>query len=91
MSVLVRIIADANGNPTPHDGRWVVRWNPHTKFGVCDIQSTSDIRKARRFANPGHAVEEWRTISRVQLIRPTDGKPNRPLNGLSIEITKEGA
>ena len=33
--------------------------------------------------------QEWSTVSRVEPTRPWDGKPNRPLAGVSIEIEDE--
>lgn len=88
MTNIVRIVGTANGGSTPHDGCYVVAWNPHTKFGTCEIDTTRDLTKARRFKNPAQILDEWTTVSVVQRKRP-DGKPNRPLSGLTIEITKE--
>jgi hypothetical protein len=75
--------ADGSG-PTPHDGRYVVSWNPHTEAGTLDLTSTAEISKARRFEN-GDEFTEWKTVSRVQPRRPWDGMPNRPLAGITIQ------
>jgi hypothetical protein len=88
MTEIVLIIGAANGGATPHDNRFVVRWNPHTEYGVCEITTTDAIEDARRFA-PGQALAEWKTVSRIEPRRSMDGKPNRPLSGLTIEVIKE--
>jgi hypothetical protein len=83
MSRIVQVVCAADGGRTPHDGRWVVSWNPHTEAGTLELTSTSDKAKARRFEN-GDEFVEWKTISKVQPRRPWDGKPNRPLTGITI-------
>lgn len=84
MDALVRVRYDSNNNPTPHDGRYIVAWNPHTQYGTLALTSTSDRRKARR-APLAQWLTERKTISRVQPRRP-DGEPNRPLCGINIEL-----
>lgn len=81
---VVRVIGQANGEPTPHDGEYVVSWDPHTPYGDCAITTTKELARARIFTCLSDALEEYRTVSRVQPQRPTDGKPNRPLMGLSV-------
>lgn len=85
MSVVVRIMCGPGGSATPHDGRYVVRWNPHTPYGVCRVDSTDDIRQARRFANAAEALAVWNTVSHVDPVR-FDGKANKPLAALTIDI-----
>ena len=88
MTVIVRIIALAGGTGTassPHEGRWVRYWNPHTRAGVCELETTVNRAEARRFASPDVVMAEWRTVSVVEARRPWDGEPNRPLTGLSIQ------
>lgn len=87
MTHIVRVVGLADGTPGPHADRYVVRWNPHTEFGTCEIDTTDDPNKARKFDSMATAHDEWRTISKVQPRRP-DGKPNRPLAGLTVEITR---
>lgn len=86
MKAIVQIIGSTAGIPTPHDGKWLVEWNPHTYYGACDIATTDDPKEAKVFDGPIHVMKEWRIVSAVQAIRPTDGLPNRPLTGLSIMI-----
>lgn len=85
VAYVARVISDANGDETPHDGRFVKRWNPHTVYGICDLSSTDDLQAAKKFATASEAMAEWRTVSEVAPRRP-DGLPNRPLTGLTIEI-----
>ena len=88
MSGVVRIMGAADGTATPHDGRFLLNWYPHTRFGTLACDSTDDITKARRFRDFAEAAEEWKTISRVEPKRPTDGAPNRPLSSLTIVFEK---
>lgn len=89
MATIVKVIGAADGRTcTPHDGRYVVSWNPHTRAGTLELTSTGDKTKARRF-NGMTAFEEWRMISRVQSQRPWDGQPNRPLTGITCEFSNE--
>ena len=80
---IVQIVGAADGSHTPHDNKYVKSWNPHTRAGILELTSTSNIAEARRFEN-GEEFEEWRTISNVQKTRPWDGRPNRPLTGITI-------
>ena len=70
---------------TPHDGRFIVSWNPHTKAGILDLTSTQDPRQARVFSLVD-LWEEYRTISLVEPVRPWDGEPNRPLTGINLAV-----
>lgn len=83
--VVVRVVGRADGGKTPHDGRYVTAWSPHTTAGTLVLTSTADVARARRFTRK-EAFCEWREVSRVQPVRPWDGKPNRPLSGVSIEL-----
>lgn len=85
MTCVVKVVGIADGTPSPHDGRYVLRWNPHTEFGTCAIDTTGDKSKARVFSGLMEVHYEWSTISKVEPYRP-DGKPNRPLAGLTIEV-----
>lgn len=85
MPVVIRIVRAENGTRTPHDGRFLVAWNPHQPYGTLAVTSTDDISKARRFSGVFRAISDARTISRVQPRRP-DGLPNRPLSALTFEV-----
>lgn len=82
--VIIRIVGGADGSPTPHDGKYVIAWDPHTEFGTLGLTSTDEVARATRF-DPHQAVREWQTISRTQPTR-RDGRPNRPLTGISIAL-----
>lgn len=85
---VVRVVQRADGSSTPHDGRYVVSWNPHTKAGVLELTSTTDLAEATHFPWPD-VFDQWKTVSKRQPTRPWDGKPNRPLTGVTIEITRD--
>lgn len=89
MRCVVRIIGQANGRKSPHDGRFVKAWNPHTIFGLCDIETADSLADALVFEDAAEAFMQWRMRSDVEPNRPTDGAPNRPLTGLTIEIIKK--
>lgn len=78
----VKVVSRADGRSSPHDGRWIVACNPHVNAGDLDVRTTEDRAQACIFT-----LEEWwnlyRTTSRVQRVRPWDGKPNRPVTGLN--------
>lgn len=86
MKVVVKVIGSASGGYTPHNNRYVRKWNPHTKFGTLDLVSVKYPQLAREFEF-FEVLEEWKMVSNTQETRP-DGKPNRPLTGVTIEIVK---
>jgi hypothetical protein len=89
LPVLVRVVCAAEPDvKTPHDGDWVVEWNPHTEWGVLGLSSTRERSKAKRFAHHADVFRQWKTTSIIQPVRP-DGRPNRPLTAVSIEIEPE--
>lgn len=79
------VVSGANGDPTPHDGRYVVHWDPHTEFGMLKLVSTTQRGLAYRFPSAEQVLKEWRTISKHHPVRP-DGKANRPLAGITISV-----
>lgn len=85
---IVRVVGRADGGQTPHDGRYVVNWNPHTAAGILELTSTDNIEEARHFPWP-EVFDEWKAISGVEPKRPWDGRPNRPLTGVHIEIIRD--
>lgn len=82
----VRIIGLPDGRATPHDGRWLVDYDPDTRFGDLRIVTSGDRRAARCFETLADLVAYLRRTSAVQPTRP-DGRPNRPITGLTIEIS----
>lgn len=86
MSIVVRVVCAADGSKTPHDGCYVVAWNPHTKAGILELTSTPNPAEAYHFANVGQVVQEYRTVSRIERVRSWDGRLNRPLTGVTVEF-----
>jgi hypothetical protein len=86
MPVRVIVICAAAGDPTPHDGRYVVSWNPHTPAGILEVSSTNNPLEARLFTDSLEVLTEWRTISSVEPVRSWDRKPNRPLTGITVNM-----
>ena len=85
MNAIVKVIGTLDGTPSPHDGRWVVGWNPHTPYGTCEIATTPDRALAKVFVDAEEAYRQWHATSVLAPYRP-DGLPNRPLTGLTVEI-----
>ena len=70
----------------PLNGRYVMDFD----VGAYDpdagpVPTTTDIAKAKHFADIVEALAFWKTQSRIRPIR-WDGEPNRPLTGFSVEI-----
>jgi hypothetical protein len=83
--IVMKVISAANGARTPHNGRYLVTANPNTRFGMLQATSTDDIDKAMRIEDAVAFHKLWAAVSEVQPVRP-DGKPNRPLTALTIEL-----
>jgi hypothetical protein len=49
------------------------------------IRLTRDRARAMRFANNGEAMTAWNMVSNARPLRP-DGKPNKPLTALTVEV-----
>lgn len=81
MKVTIQVLGAADDTKTPHDGRYVVAWTPHTRYGTLACTTTQDRAQASRFTK-AEAYMRWRTISMRDPVRP-DGKPNRPLAALN--------
>ena len=88
MSIAIKIVGNALGMPTPHDGRYVreVAWDVD-QDGRCEITSAANASEAKRFDDFLKATEFWKTQSKVRPMRP-DGKPNRALTAYTVEIAE---
>ena len=82
---VVQIHGAADGTTTPHDGRYLVAWNPHTKFGTLECTSTDRLWEATQFDGALDVLNERGVVSSVEPVRP-DGKANKPLAALTITI-----
>jgi hypothetical protein len=82
---VIRAIAFANGTACPHAGQFVERADFEAHNGQGRMAFTDDIRKALKFPTAGDAIQFWQTTSKGYPRRP-DGKPNRPLTALTVQI-----
>lgn len=73
------------GFPEKNGGKYVESFDPEFMNGLGRVYSTDDIEKAKTFDDFGQAFEFWKTQSKTKPTRP-DGKPNRPMTALTIEI-----
>lgn len=86
MTVTLKFIGFANGEPAPISGHYLVKYDPTIdKEQRILLETTTDRSKAKKFANPGEAFSEWKRVSPNVPIR-YDGKPNRPLTAYTVEI-----
>jgi hypothetical protein len=79
----IRIVELMNGQPTEHDGRWLVEYEPAPYPQPSFLVTTADPGQARRFGSAADARECW-----MQSVgtRPWDGRPNRPLTAFTVFI-----
>lgn len=82
---VIRVVGDALGRPTEHDGCYLVDYDVDARDGRGEITTSPHPDEARRFDDGGAALEAWRTVSTVSPTRP-DGKPNRPLTAFTVSI-----
>lgn len=82
---VIRAIGFANETPCPHEGQFLMKADFEAFGGQGHMVFTDDVGKALKFATAGDALLFWQTTSRTKPKRP-DGRPNRPLTTLTIEI-----
>lgn len=82
---LIRAIGFADGTPCPHTGHWLMAFDHDAHDGLGHGIFTTSVNSAKRFASMGDAMEFWRRQSTVKPLR-ADGRPNKPLTALTIEI-----
>lgn len=82
---ILRIVGFSNGRPSPHDGRYVVAFDPDAYDGLGDVQTSADPHQAIKF---NEAIDAWNLWRKVSTKRPrrADGKPNKPMTAFTIEI-----
>jgi hypothetical protein len=78
MANVIKLLATADGSPSPHDGEYVQSYTPDGGEGRGRLVTTPEIGRALRFKDSMEAFEAWRAVSRTHPVR-IDGKPNRPL------------
>lgn len=69
----------------PSRGKYLEHFDPDASAGRGNVLWTYKVEKALKFKDISHALDFWRTPSKVMPTRP-DGKPNRPLTAFSVEI-----
>ena len=84
---LMRVVAMADGRPGNWAGMYLHSADFDANGGIGDMAFTSDPARAMRFASSDEVLELWHTQSTVLPLRP-DGKPNRPLTALTIQIVE---
>jgi len=77
----------ANGGDCPHAGEWLKSFDHEFDEGRGFGEFTRDPKRALRFTTREAAMEFWRRSSTIKPLRP-DGRPNRPLTGLTVSVTK---
>lgn len=84
---LIQCIADANGEPSPHDGMYLSRYEPDAQDGRGLVEWTKDPERAIPFTSLMHAREAWMRVPVTRTKRP-DGHPNRPLTAYTVSIQR---
>lgn len=87
MTAAILIVGSVLGNPTLESGRYLMDFDVGAHTGRGPIPTTDQLAKAKHFADPGEALEFWKTQSRVRPLRP-DRLPNRPLTAYTVEIVE---
>jgi hypothetical protein len=82
---VIKAVMFANGQPCPHAGMFLKAADFNAHDGQGFMTFTAFPENALQFQTAGEALMFWRTQSKVRRFRP-DGRPNRPLTALTIEI-----
>lgn len=88
MSIVIRAVGFANGVPCPHAGQFLKSFDFEAEDGIGYGEFTTAIEQAKKFESAADAMIFWRTVVRCKPWRE-DGKPNRPLTALTVEIRDE--
>jgi hypothetical protein len=84
---IIRIVGLSNGEPTPHDGKYVREFHPEEgPVGVGVLKTTFDITRAKVFKDFSEAHRMWTAMDTREPTRPWDGKPNRPMTMWTVEF-----
>lgn len=89
MTVAIIALCFANGAPCPHEGQYLEAFDFEHGDGVGWGEFTSDPVKAKRFDDTVAAMTFWKIVPTCRPLRE-DGKPNRPLTALCVEIREIG-
>ena len=85
---VIKAVAFANGQPCPIAGQYLVSMDFEAFNGRGFATYSSNIEKAKKFADAGAALLFWHTVPVRRPVRP-DGEPNKPLTSTTIEIIDE--
>ena len=83
--ISLKIVERADGTAVPFAGEYVKENHVDAYDGRGYLETTPDVRKAKKFQTATQALNYWKKQSTVQPMRP-DGKPNRPLTAFTVEI-----
>lgn len=79
-------LAETSGGEPLALGMLLQSYNPEWDDGKGWAVWTSDPAQAMHFANSGAALKCWRSLAQCHPVRETDGRPNRPLTAVTVEI-----
>lgn len=82
---VIKVVGFVSGGPSAYDGQYLEAFDPDWGAGLGRVWTTLDPARAMRFESLAKALEYWKQQSRVRPTRP-DGKPNRPLTALTVEV-----
>jgi hypothetical protein len=90
--VIVAVEFAQEGVPFKYPGQFLEWYKPNVPLGQTMASWTNDLKKAMKFDTAADAFAEWKrertvpTPSGGRMI--PDGKPNRPLTAITIEVKK---
>jgi hypothetical protein len=67
---------------------WVKSFDIEAHDGQGDVEVTQVRGEAYCWPNPAAAMAAWNTISTVRPVR-ADGKPNKPMTAMTIELEEQ--
>jgi hypothetical protein len=85
MSVVIRLVARANGARSQRAGKYIARYVP-SPFGRDILVVSTDVGRAKRFEDHTAAHAFWTQQHGMR----ADGLPNRPLTAWTVEILPAG-
>ena len=74
-----------DGGPTPNDGQYLKAFDHEAFDGRGNLETTTDIREARRFETMADAFDFYRRVPECKPLR-SDARPNRPLTATCWEF-----
>ena len=85
MSVIIRLVGRIHGGPSPHDGRYVVNYDPRLIGGAFLLETTGLRSRAKRFPSAIEAIAFYRQVC-PNLPEDSPGHANRPLCAFTVEL-----